>query len=108
MRLFGRRRRPGKTFLAGTVPEMADKREARFEELFARHMTRYTGQTVTIFVKAGGASGLGFTGILLLVNGFYAQLLSRIGPAPGCAIYSACSITSIPISKIASFVHNAL
>jgi hypothetical protein len=49
------------------------------------------GETVTIFTKSGGASGFGFTGVVLGVNRCYIRLISRFGPAPGCALGSACN-----------------
>jgi len=116
-------------------------------------LSKYIGQTVTIFTKSGGQSGCGFTGVILGVNECFARLITSIGPAPGCALGNACgnnmknddmmegcghhmhchtgsgyncafnqygnygsgtpvynvgSVTDIPISSIASFVHNAI
>ncbi len=56
-------------------------------------LARRIGETVTIFTKSGGASGCGFTGVLLGVNDCFVKLLSQIGPAPGCALGNACSGT---------------
>ncbi|CAG7838978.1 hypothetical protein Z959_07425 [Clostridium novyi B str. ATCC 27606] len=98
------------------------------------HLCKYIGQTVTIFTTSGGESGSGFTGILLSVNNCYVRLTTQVGPAPACALGNCCSgipkgnvdecssycqrfscsgntvgsVTDIPISKIVSFVHNAL
>ena len=95
------------------------------EELY-----RYIGQTVTIFTTSGGASGYGFTGVLLRVNPSYVTLVNRLGTPPSnpvsemmeresdrrnggdgrcndpilCTIGSMCDI---PLDKIAAFNHNA-
>jgi|LSQX01.1.fsa_nt_gb hypothetical protein len=58
---------------------------------FSAHMSKYTGQTVTVFVAGGGMSGSGFTGVLLYANEFYIKLLTRVGPAPACPIGSTCT-----------------
>lgn len=113
---------------------------------FVNHLSRFLGETVTIFTTSGGDSGDGFTGVLLSVNYNYVRLLTRIGPPPACAlgnccsgfapgsvgaasgnvyedgtttggpgtydrncgVYSVGSVTDIPVSRIASFVHNAV
>lgn len=102
---------------------------------FASHIAKYTGQTVTIFVTAGGISGMGFTGILLSVNHSYVRLITGISPAPAYSLGNTCSfpahgyygfnlysdncgmwtnsgikrtlgsIACIPVNRIASFVH---
>lgn len=95
----------------------------------ADEMCRYIGQTVTVFTTSGGASGCGFTGVLISVDCGCIRLLNRIGEAPACAIGSSCcktygykncncayndynnplgAITEIPICNIASFTHNAI
>ncbi|WP_250278501.1 LSm family protein [[Clostridium] colinum] len=91
-------------------------------------LTRYIGQTVTIFTTSGGCSGSGFTGVLASVNENYVKLITNIGAAPSCPLGSSCSgygynynnqnygcgynwlgsVTEIPICKIASFTHNAI
>ena len=90
-------------------------------------LTRYIGQTVTIFTVSGGCSGSGFTGVLASVNENYIKLITNIGAAPSCPLGSSCSgygysynqnvncgynwlgsVTEIPICKIASFTHNAI
>ncbi|QGU96596.1 hypothetical protein GOM49_17220 [Clostridium bovifaecis] len=102
---------------------------------FVAHLANYIGETVTIFTTSGGESGSGFTGVLLSVNNCFVRLLSQIGPAPGCALGNCCTgaptgasvgftggqtgrftcglstvgaVTDIPISRIASFIHNAV
>ena len=92
-------------------------------------LTRYIGQTVTIFTTSGGCSGAGFTGVLVSVNENYVKLITNIGAAPSCPLGSSCSgygynynnqgcggygynwlgsVTEIPVCKIASFTHNAI
>lgn len=103
---------------------------------FVDHLRRFIGETVTVYTTSGGQSGDGFTGVVLSVNDDFLRLITRIGPAPGCALGSACdgrnrhrscgcgcgrrhdddnnffnrvgSVTDIPIDRIASFVHNAV
>jgi hypothetical protein len=45
-------------------------------------LCRFIGQTVTIFTTSGGASGCGFTGVLLRVNPCYVTLVNRLGTPP--------------------------
>ena len=91
-------------------------------------LTRYIGQTVSIFTTSGGCSGSGFTGVLVSVNENYVKLITNIGAAPSCPLGSSCSgygynynqgcgcgynnwlgsVTEIPVCKIASFTHNAI
>jgi hypothetical protein len=93
----------------------------RLDELY-----RYMGQTVTIFTTSGGATGCGFTGLLLCVNPAYITLVDRIGPPPadplngtfsgtrraskpnGECFYNIGSVCDIPTDKIVSFCHNAI
>ncbi len=109
-----------------------------YNDNFVDHLRRFVGETVTIFTTSGGQSGDGFTGVILAVNNCFVRLITRIGPAPGCALGNACnnygrnnygnncscdrgnygrgyggnnvvgSVTDIPIDRIASFVHNAV
>ena len=99
------------------------------------NLTRYIGQTVTIFTTSGGLSGSGFTGVLAGVCDNTIKLITDIGAAPACPVGSNCrcgcsngfgfggfgynytnnfgynwlgSVTEIPISRIASFTHNAI
>lgn len=89
-------------------------------------LSRYTGQTVTIFTTSGGCSGAGFTGVLASVNENCVRLITNIGAPPSCPLGSSYtgfnnysnygyggynwlgSVTEIPICKIASFTHNAI
>ncbi len=90
-------------------------------------LCRYIGQTVTIFTTSGGASGCGFTGVLLFVNPCYVTLVNRIGTPPSNPFgesnicdrgdsrhadhherHVVGSVTDIPVDKIASFCHNAI
>ena len=49
---------------------------------FVSHLYNYIGETVTIFTTSGGASGCGFTGLLLSINCDYCRLSTQIGPPP--------------------------
>ena len=92
-------------------------------------LSNYIGETVTIFTTSGGASGSGFTGVILSVNPCFVRLVTHIGPAPGCALGNACcgyngygmgggygnanvhtvgSVTDIPLDRIAAIVSNAV
>lgn len=93
-----------------------------------REICRHEGETVTIFTESGGASGCGFTGVLLSVNECFVRLLTQQGSAPSSPLigpdcnsnYSAGgraeykpafrvgSVCDIPIDKIVSFCHNAI
>jgi len=53
-------------------------------------LVRFIGQTVTIFTKSGGATGCGFTGVLISVDCNCIRLLTSIGLPPACPIGSAC------------------
>jgi hypothetical protein len=48
----------------------------------ARHISRFIGETVTIFTTSGGASGCGFTGVVLAVNNCFVRLVTDQGMAP--------------------------
>ncbi|HBT64872.1 MAG TPA: hypothetical protein DEB10_09470 [Ruminococcaceae bacterium] len=62
-----------------------------FNDNFVEHLSRYVGETVTIFTTSGGQSGSGFTGVILFVNPCFVRLITAIGPAPGCALGNACN-----------------
>lgn len=47
-----------------------------------RHISRFIGETVTIFTTSGGASGCGFTGVVLSVNNCFVRLVTDQGMAP--------------------------
>ncbi|HHU74336.1 MAG TPA: hypothetical protein GXZ28_06915 [Clostridiales bacterium] len=101
------------------------------------HLSRFIGQTVTIFTTSGGASGCGFTGILMSVNPCFVRLVTKEGSPPanplsdeicdfdnafnfngGCdkkegshrrrRDFDTGSVCDIPVDKIASFCHNAV
>lgn len=100
------------------------------KELCRIKFEEYTGQTVTVFVNAGGDSGKGFTGVLMSASDTYLRLLIIPGQPPACAHGSSCdsrqrselfcalcpfnrngamgSIAVIPVCGIAAFVHNAV
>lgn len=61
----------------------------RMQQILAG-LSRYVGETVTIYTKSGGDSGSGFTGVLIRVSPLSVTLLSDIGPAPACALGSCC------------------
>ena len=104
--------------------------EARFEDGFVRDFEKHIGETVTIFTTSGGESGSGFTGVIISVNCSFVRLVTRIGPAPGCALGNSCnrrfknrwndgfgfdgqvrtvgSIVDIPLDRIAAVVYNSI
>jgi hypothetical protein len=49
---------------------------------FVRHIREFVGETVTIFTTSGGASGCGFTGVILSVNQCFVRLVSEQGTPP--------------------------
>ena len=95
---------------------------------FAEEISRYIGQTVTIYTTSGGQSGDGFTGVVISVNRNFVKLITRIGTAPGWPLDNARgdyggysdrgynidrgfrlgSVTDIPVNRISAFVHNAV
>ncbi|NLK27945.1 MAG: hypothetical protein GX306_06335 [Clostridiales bacterium] len=105
--------------------------------MLTRHLCRFIGETVTIFTTSGGASGCGFTGVLLDVNPCFVRLITEIGSAPANPLaenicgdlefgpghgqkpcsggmpdmghkFKLGSVCDIPVDKIASFCHNAV
>lgn len=56
----------------------------------ADNICRYIGQTVTVFTNSGGASGCGFTGVLIAADCNSIKLLDSIGAAPSCPLGSNC------------------
>jgi hypothetical protein len=50
---------------------------------FLRQLNRFVGETVTIFTTSGGASGCGFTGVILSVNTNFVRLVTEFGDPPG-------------------------
>lgn len=102
-----------------------------FTESLIKDIEHRVGETVTIFTTSGGESGSGFTGVLLGINSCFLRLITRIGPAPGCALGNDCdrhkkncnsngvgsdsfhrdnigSVVDIPIDRIVAFVFNAV
>lgn len=108
------------------------------ETSLTRHISRFIGETVTIFTTSGGASGCGFTGVVLSVNNCFVRLVTEQGIAPsnplaenicgdmenggpggrgvlgrgGCGdknnYREVGSVCDIPIDRIAAFCHNAV
>ncbi len=97
--------------------------------VFDMNFRQFTGQTVTVFVNAGGEVGKGFTGVLLDSTHTYIKLLMLPAMPPACSLGNACSshddilfcglcpfnkkasvgsVAVIPISNIAAFVHNTM
>lgn len=99
---FLRRKRYNKNKLKPeTAHEIPNKTEpvstyqiSRQKNRFAAHISKYIGQTVTIFVASGGISGAGFTGVLLYADDVYIKLITSIGPAPACSLGNACILSS--------------
>jgi hypothetical protein len=124
LRFFSKRNFTRRNSIAAKSVRLAKKNKVAIckqncKKKFAENIAGYIGQTVTIFVNAGGIAGMGFTGILISANCEYVRLITRIGPAPACPltnsrtsygkfINSLGSVASIPISKITSFTHNAV
>ena len=97
-----------------------------YDQSLVQHMCNFIGQTVTIFTTSGGASGCGFTGILMSVNCCYCRITTDIGVAPANPLSQhicpwqgetdKCqrhcntigSVCDIPIDRIAAFCHNAV
>lgn len=49
---------------------------------FTAYMREFIGDTVTIFTTSGGASGFGFTGVILSVNSNFVRLMTEQGMPP--------------------------
>lgn len=103
-----------------------------FNTNLARHIFEFIGETVTIFTTSGGASGSGFTGVVLSVNANFVRLMTEQGTPPtnpingglegtgngfgfdamgGAAMAGIArfgSVCDIPIENIAAFCHNAV
>ncbi|MDF2906390.1 MAG: putative rane protein [Herbinix sp.] len=102
------------------------------------HMCEFIGETVTIFTTSGGASGCGFTGVLITVNPCFVRLVTEMGfppsnplaenicgdmdNGPGRGNGGFCgrdgghddhhravgSVCDIPVDRIVAFCHNAV
>lgn len=68
---------------------MADGFVGEFDGFY--DISRYIGQTVTIFTTSGGLSGSGFTGVLISVSPRSVKLIAQIGAAPECPVGSTCT-----------------
>lgn len=60
------------------------------DQWFVRHMQRFIGENVLVFTTSGGASGSGFSGILMEVNCDFIRLVSRQSTPPTCPISDVC------------------
>lgn len=60
------------------------------DQWFVRHMQRFIGENVLVFTTSGGASGSGFSGILMEVNCDFIRLVSRQSTPPTCPISDIC------------------
>lgn len=97
--------------------------------VFDMNFRQFTGQTVTVFVNAGGEVGKGFTGVLMGSTHTYIKLLLLPAMPPACSLGNSCSsygnilfcglcpfnkkaavgsVAVIPVSSISAFVHNNL
>ncbi len=92
--------------------------------------TEYLGQTVTVYVNAGGMVGNGFTGVLIGYENTYIRILVSPSAAPACSMGNSCNgrtanplfcvfcpyaqnnplgtMVEIPVNAIVAFVHNVL
>ncbi len=99
-------------------------------EVLEMEFNRFIGQTVTVFVNAGGDAGKGFTGVLMEKTTSCIKLLILPSMPPACSLGNSCSsyqesplfcalcpfnkkasvgsIAVIPINNIIAFVHNTL
>lgn len=59
-------------------------------------LAKWSGTTVTIYTTSGGASGCGFTGVLILCDPCFVRLITCIGPAPCCSLGSTCETCCCP------------
>lgn len=60
------------------------------DPFFVQHLSRYLGETVTVFTTSGGESGSGFTGVLVYVSPDYIRIVTAIGCPPECSLGNAC------------------
>lgn len=99
-----------------------------YDDGLNRHFTHFLGQTVTVCVECGGASGRCFSGVLAAVYGDHIRLLNFVEPLPvrrrfriavryrnviGCRPFRPCFngfgvITCIPVKKIVAFSHSTV
>lgn len=93
--------------------------------MIMEELSKFIGQTVIIFTISGGATGRGFTGVLLRANTSFVTLVNRLGAPPNwpldeilscgfgsgenelpAPVYIVSSICDIPLTQIAAFCHN--
>jgi hypothetical protein len=112
----------------GTYSISYSKREGILSESinFKNHLSKYIGQTVTVYITSGGNSGNGYTGLLFSISNDYIRIIIELGPEPLCSIgtcfYTSLknniqnqtnintlgSVIDVPIKSIAAFVHNTI
>ena len=68
-----------------------DSKNDVHEDDFRKYLKNYLGQTITIFTLSGGESGSGFTGVIMNIECDFISLLTKIGPAPACALGNECN-----------------
>ncbi len=90
----------------------------------------YVGQTVTVYVNAGGAAGKGFTGVLMSRTDTYIRLLVMPALPPACSLGNPCgrgadnilfcalcqynanssmgAMAVIPMRNVVAFVHSTV
>ena len=95
---------PGAAEQSGVI-EAAD---TDINAVFLKHMSGYTGATVTIYTAGAGPSGEGMTGVLLRCGKGYVQLLTQMASVPGKRPAMAGAIADIPVEQIVVFVHSAV
>lgn len=108
----------------------SSSRSSDFDEFeeneLVEHLREFVGRTVTIFTTSGGASGSGFTGVVIRVNDSFVTLLTQVGTVSETVLDDEASTdstndtkvnenchhhgveTDIPIDRIAAFEHNVV
>jgi hypothetical protein len=61
------------------------------DQWFVKHLQRFIGETVLVFATCGGASGNGFSGVLMEVNCDFIRLVNRQSSPPTCPISNICN-----------------
>jgi len=58
---------------------------------FVRHIQKFIGESVLVFTTSGGASGSGFSGVLMDVNADFIRLVNQQSTPPTCPISNVCN-----------------